>query len=68
MRRVLREAQEKLGKAAAAITATAQLAKQVEDLEKAKRALELRVEAVEKQLNAPPPARTAKPRGKPRKR
>jgi aminopeptidase N len=63
VRRVLREAQEQLGKAAATVTATAQLAKQVEELERAKRALELRLEAVEKRLGEPRPA-PGKPRRK----
>jgi HEAT repeat protein len=55
VRRVLREALEQLGKAAAVLTATAELAKRVDDLEKAKKAAELRLEALEKRLDAPKP-------------
>lgn len=53
VRRVLREALDQLGKAAAVITATADLAKRVDDLEKAKKAADLRLEALEKRLDAP---------------
>lgn len=55
VRRVLREALEQLGKASAVLTATAELAKRVDELEKAKKAGELRLEALEKRLDAPKP-------------
>lgn len=50
VRRVLRESLDRLGKAAAALTATADLAKRVETLEGEKKKLEQRLEALEKRL------------------
>jgi aminopeptidase N len=52
VRRVYREVLDSLGKAAAITTATAELAKRVDDLEKAKKATDLRLEALEKRLDA----------------
>ncbi|HEX3134323.1 MAG TPA: M1 family aminopeptidase [Planctomycetota bacterium] len=52
VRRVYREALEQLGKAAAVTTATAELTKRLDDLEKAKKATDLRLEALEKRLDA----------------
>jgi HEAT repeat protein len=61
VRRVIREAQERLGSAAAATTATAALAKKLDDSELARKSLELRLEALEKRiLPTAPPARPAK--------
>ena len=51
VRRVLRECLDQLGKAAAAITATAELAKRVETLEADKKRLEQRLDALEKRLS-----------------
>lgn len=50
VRRVYREVLDQLGKAAAVTTATAELSKRLDDLEKAKKATELRLEALEKRL------------------
>ena len=50
VRRIYREVLEQLGKAAAITTATAELSKRLDDLEKAKKATELRLEALEKRL------------------
>ena len=50
VRRVYREVLEQLGKAAAVTTATAELSKRLDDLEKAKKATDLRLEALEKRL------------------
>jgi HEAT repeat protein len=50
VRRVYREVLEHLGKVAAVITATAELSKRLDDLEKAKKATELRLEALEKRF------------------
>ena len=52
VRRVYREVMEQLGKAAAVTTATAELSKRLDDLEKAKKAADLRLEALEKRLDA----------------
>jgi aminopeptidase N len=52
VRRIYREVLEQLGKAAAVTTATAELAKRIDDLDKAKKAVELRLEALEKRLDA----------------
>jgi HEAT repeat protein len=51
--RIFREALEQLGKAAAIITATAELNKRVDELEKSKDQLEHRLEALEKRLDTP---------------
>jgi aminopeptidase N len=65
VRRVLREAQEKLGSAAAATTATAVLAKRLDDSELARKGLELRLEALEKRLQpSGPPAKAGRRGGK----
>jgi len=48
VRRVLRESLEQLGRAAAATTAVAALEKRLAELEQAKKAMELRLEALEK--------------------
>lgn len=50
VRRVYREVLEQLGKVAAVTTATAELSKRLDDLEKAKKATDLRLEALEKRL------------------
>ncbi len=50
VRRVYREVLEQLGKAAAVTTATAELSKRLDELEKAKKATDLRLEALEKRL------------------
>ncbi len=52
VRRVLREALDELGKAAAITTATAELAKKVDEGEQARKGLELRLEVLEKRLDA----------------
>jgi len=52
VRRVYREVLEQLGKAAATTTATAELTKRLDDLEKAKKVTDLRLEALEKRLDA----------------
>ncbi len=65
VRRVLREAQEKLGSAAAATTATAALSKKLDDSESARKGLELRLEALEKRILPPAkPARIRRRSGK----
>jgi hypothetical protein len=48
VRRVYREALDQLGKVAAITTATAERSKRLDDVEKAKRAMELRLETLEK--------------------
>ena len=50
VRRVLREVLDQLGKARAVITATAELAKRVDELEKQRKAQDVRLEALEKRL------------------
>ncbi|MBA3939158.1 MAG: hypothetical protein H0X38_17055, partial [Planctomycetes bacterium] len=50
VRRVLREVLDQLGKARAVITATAELAKRVDELEKQRKAQDMRLEALEKRL------------------
>ncbi len=50
VRRVLREVLDQLGKARAVITATAELAKRVDELDKQRKAQDLRLEALEKRL------------------
>jgi aminopeptidase N len=52
VRRVYREVLDQLGKAAAVTTATAELTKRLDDLEKAKKATDLRLENLEKRLDA----------------
>jgi HEAT repeat protein len=52
VRRTFREVLEQLGKTAAVTTATAELTKRIDDLEKAKKSTELRLEALEKRLDA----------------
>jgi len=51
VRRVYREVLEHLGKVAAVITATAELSKRLDEMEKAKKATDLRLEALEKRLS-----------------
>ena len=51
VRRVYREALDQLGKVAAITTATAELSKRLDDVEKAKKTMELRLEALEKRLD-----------------
>jgi hypothetical protein len=51
VRRIYREVLEQLGKAAAVTTATAELTKRIDDLEKARKATELRLDALEKRFD-----------------
>jgi HEAT repeat protein len=53
VRRVVREALEELGKAAAVDTAVAELGKRLDEAEKGRKALELRLEALEKRSDSP---------------
>jgi chaperonin cofactor prefoldin len=55
VRRVYREVLDQLGKVAAITTATAELSKRLDDVEKSKKSMELRMEALEKRLDAPKP-------------
>jgi HEAT repeat protein len=55
VRRIYREALDQLGKVAAITTATAELSKRLDDMEKSKKSMELRLEALEKRLDAPKP-------------
>jgi aminopeptidase N len=60
VKRVIREAQERLRGAAAVTTATAALATKITDLEAARKALELRLETLEKRLLEPRPRSVSK--------
>lgn len=53
VRRIYREVLDQLGKVAAITTATAELSKRLDDVEKAKKAMELRLETLEKRMDAP---------------
>jgi aminopeptidase N len=53
VRRVVREALEELGKAAAVDSAVAELGKRLDEAEKGRKSLELRLEALEKRVDSP---------------
>jgi len=62
VRRVFREALERLDGATAATTAVAALSKKIDELEQARRSFEAKLDAMEKRLREPPAKGASKTR------